>query len=181
MFTSILCPSELLYIIYFRVMISWWLWTSMVASFSFHGGQLGTQGRHWCRRWRWWFKAVARHGGKQPASQGDSPINLHTRSRTQYCTVNCQSLFTHAALYPTGWTLNTWFLFSGRICTEVCSAKFKGAVECSESHGNVMQCNVLQGVSKKRNFSDFRLVYVLDVGFYFFTCDLESESWAHFI
>ena len=104
-------------------------------------------GRHGCRRWRWWFKAVAsRHGGKQPASQGDSPINLHTRSRTQYRTVNCQSLFTRNALYPTGWTLDTWFRFSGLICTEVCTTKLKGAVECSEAHQNVAQCNALSYV-----------------------------------
>ena len=34
---------------------------------------------------------------------------------------------------------------------------------------------VIQGVSKKRYFSDFRLVSVLEIGFYIFTCDLESE------
>ena len=34
----------------------------------------------------------------------------------------------------------------------------------------------IQGVSKKRYFSDFCLVSVLEDGFYFFTCDLESES-----
>ena len=33
----------------------------------------------------------------------------------------------------------------------------------------------LQGVSKKRYFSDFCLVSVLEDGFYIFTCDLESE------
>ena len=39
----------------------------------------------------------------------------------------------------------------------------------------------LQGVSKKRYFSDFRLISVLEVGFCFFTCVLESEFGARFI
>ena len=34
---------------------------------------------------------------------------------------------------------------------------------------------------KKGNFSDFCLVFVLEVGFYFFTCVLESEFRARFI
>ena len=40
---------------------------------------------------------------------------------------------------------------------------------------------IVQGVSKKRYFLDFCLISVLEVGFYFFTCDLESEFRARFI
>ena len=39
----------------------------------------------------------------------------------------------------------------------------------------------VQGFSKNSYFSDFRLIAVLEVRFYFFTCDLESEFWACFI
>ena len=39
----------------------------------------------------------------------------------------------------------------------------------------------IQGVSKKRYFLDFILVSVPEVGFYFFTCVLESEFRARFI
>ena len=39
----------------------------------------------------------------------------------------------------------------------------------------------IQGVSKKRYFLGFRLVSVLEVGFYFIACVLESEFWALFI
>ena len=41
--------------------------------------------------------------------------------------------------------------------------------------------DLIQGVSKKRYFSDFRLISVLEVRFYFFTCVLESEFGARFI
>ena len=34
---------------------------------------------------------------------------------------------------------------------------------------------------KKGNIADFCLISVLEVGFYFFTCVLESEFWARFI
>ena len=34
---------------------------------------------------------------------------------------------------------------------------------------------ILQGVSKKRYFLDFRLIYVLDTGFNFFACDFELK------
>ena len=44
-----------------------------------------------------------------------------------------------------------------------------------------MKTNIIQGVSKKRYFSDFRLISVLQVRLYFFTCVLESEFWARFI
>ena len=33
----------------------------------------------------------------------------------------------------------------------------------------------IQGVSKKRYFFDFHLIYVLEIGFYFFTCVSESK------
>ena len=39
----------------------------------------------------------------------------------------------------------------------------------------------LQGVSKKRYFSDFHLTSLLDVGFCFFTCVMESEFRARLI
>ena len=42
--------------------------------------------------------------------------------------------------------------------------------------------NMIYRVSlKKGNFSDFRLISVLEVGFYFFTCALELEFRARFI
>ena len=44
-----------------------------------------------------------------------------------------------------------------------------------------MLYTLIQGVSKKRYFSDFCLISVLEVRFYFLTCDMESESWARFI
>ena len=39
----------------------------------------------------------------------------------------------------------------------------------------------VQGVSKKRYFSDFHLTSLLDVGFCFFTCVMESEFRARLI
>ena len=49
-------------------------------------------------------------------------------------------------------------------------------------NGIAWYCIVLYRVSlKKGNFSDFRLISVLEVEFYFFTCDLESEFGAPFI
>ena len=46
----------------------------------------------------------------------------------------------------------------------------------------LQQCQLTYRVSlKKGNFSDFCLISVLEVEFYFFTCDLESEFGARFI
>ena len=48
-------------------------------------------------------------------------------------------------------------------------------------HSQSLCFSYIQGVSKKRYFSDFCLISVLEVRFCFFTCDMEPESCGGFI